>query len=414
MKKLIILVLCLSMVLCLVACGDYEPSKTYAPIDATMSANNTPADNTHLSDDEISAIMETMNTSQLKAVGELIALSKLFSDRADKMSDYCTAESELKQLEAAENALLVGTPLPMQIDFSGTDTRVEIVTLLAVNEDDPLYTYGVLHQGDRISSMKFNVAPGNSLEVNGCIYTANESGIVEIPYMAEESNSIKVIWNSDTYGRLVAQFGVERTPSDPLLKPQISEEDAPDLMSNEEFKEVLLTMSDSQITVIEDILSLIQELQELVDFYEELSSTAEFIYDLIQTDLVAAENALRNGIPFQMKVEFENAITSSFCMMAVESNSPVYTFPNPLGGLKGEKMVFVTIPNSTVTINGASFSANESGIVEVPLEGQSIPLELDIQVQDGNLTYVVHMEGDEDELAEALPSVVSSDNSGIF
>lgn len=406
MRKFIYILLCLAMLMMMLwGCA------------ANTTVPDTPAaDNDHLPEDKISEIMETMNGDQLKATGELIGLCTIYSDRADAFRDYCqlvtdSAERELDQLDAAENALMAGTPLPMHIE---TDTCTELVTLLAVNEGDSLYSYGVIRQGEMIRSLRFTVGPDDSIEVNGRNYTANDSGIVEISYMAEASSSIRIIWNSDTYGRLVAQFGLESAPSDPIIRPQISEEDIPDLMSNEEFKETILTMSGSQITLIEDILSLIQELQEQVEYYEDLSGSAEVLYDLIHTDLAVAENALLNGIQFQMAVEFENYITTSFGMMAVESNSPVYTFPNPFGGLKGEKMVFVSIPNSTVTINGASFSANQSGIVEVPLEGQSIPFELDIQVQDDNLTYVVHMEGDGNELAEALPSVVSSDNSGIF
>lgn len=419
MRKSLYILLCLAMLMMMLwgcAANTTVPDTT-APADTAMSADNTPAaDNDHLSDDKISEIMETMNADQLKATGELISLCTFYSDRVVALRDHCqlvaeTAQSELDQLDVAENALLAGTPLPMQFE---TDTRTEIVTLLAVNEDDSLYSYGVIRQGEMLRSLSFTVGPGDSIEVNGCNYTANDSGIVEISSMAEASSSIRIIWNSDTYGRLVAQFGLESAPSDPIIRPQISEENIPDLLTDKEFEEILLTMSDSQIALIGDILGLIEELQEEDEFYEELSDSAEVIYDLIHTDLAAAENALLNGIRFQMAVEFENYITPSFGMMAVESNSPVYTFPNPWGELKGEKMVFVTIPNSTVTINGASFSANESGIVEVPLEDHSIPLELDIQVQDGNLTYVVHMEGDEDELAEALPSDVSSDNSSIF
>lgn len=414
-KTLILLLVCICMVSGLVACGNAVPTEIVNITANEQAESVTTSETPHLSHEEISAIMDTMNAEQLNAAVELIDLYIFYSSRIEELSSYChlatdTAKKELDRLEAAENALLNGFPFQVQIE---TNTRTENLPLIAVDAEESLYSYGILHQGEVIRSIKLAIAPGDSVEVNNRNYKADSSGMVAVS-LDEAAAPLLIVWNSGNYGRLASRIEVESAPSDPIAKPIASKEDIPDLLSDEEFKEILTTMDTPQRTMISDLLVRIQALQEELYAYEDLSDSTEVIYELIHGDLEIAENALLHGIPFQMALWIDPFTSALFDMMAVESNSPLYAYPNPLGGLKGEKMVFVTIPSSTIIVNGIHLNTDENGMVEVPLEGLAVPNKLEIQIVTETKTFVVHMEGSGDALTEALPSITSSDNSSIF
>ena len=329
---------------------------------------------------------------------ELSSSIDFYSKEVDKWIFYCDeltacAESELDILQSAERTLNNG--IPVEVSFK-TNHREAEITLLAVQEGDSLYNYELFSTDEQLQYLQFSVAPFDSIWINECRYTADSAGNVEIFFTDELSTNIYFIWDSNEYGQLVAQFGPKIPSTDSISRPQ-NPTNVPDMMSDEEFEKILSTMNLQQLALIADLSLRQHETLELLQQSLDLSSDLEILYSYIQEKVSLSRNALLTGEPIKIALQFDDTLSVEFNVLAVDANSPVYTYHNPFGGCTGNKLVLQTFPHAQVSVNNAIFSSDENGIVVIPLNGESVPSAIEILISSDSTNYIVFMNCSDNE-----------------
>ena len=184
---------------------------------------------------------------------------------------------------------------------------------------------------------------------------------------------------------LLSGCGFNTTSENPILTPPTMSDENSSSIPDEKFEHFLSTLTPEQREQVEQLRGL-QEYYEteyvsIYDFCSLRIAEASAANDRLDR----ANSTLLNGIPLIMEVEFDrdteasaNIPSGMFIMGCAEDSLP-FPYPNHWVGVKTKALVFSVYPGDCLTINGAEFLADETGIVKFPVMDGNIPEYIDIE-----------------------------------
>lgn len=198
---------------------------------------------------------------------------------------------------------------------------------------------------------------------------------------------------------LLSACGSDTAPN--ATTPPIYEEGAFDFMPSHEVEAILNTMTPEQRSQVEKLLDLYKYCKVTFEGHDNICSSLIAETEILLERRDQAKHALLSGLPLLMEVEFnqdaaaESTVPTWITLMCVDDCDAAYPYPNYWVGLDVSAIHLSASPGDCLTVNGDTFTVDETGTVTIPVENGQIPDSLEIGWICGDLSLVALVKNSE-------------------